>query len=118
MDVELRARPIQERAPHQLESDDGRNAAGDGAGDHRVLLRAEGVHRGRDPHRGEGMKLAVVGGGSTYTPELVDGLARLRSTLAVDELALCDPAEDRLAVVGGVARRILRRQGHPAAVTL
>ena len=64
------------------------------------------------------MKLAVVGGGSTYTPELVDGLARLRSTLAVDELALCDPAEDRLAVVGGVARRILRRQGHPAAVTL
>ena len=32
------------------------------------------------------MKLAVVGGGSTYTPELVDGFARLRDTLPVTSL--------------------------------
>jgi 6-phospho-beta-glucosidase len=63
------------------------------------------------------MKLAVVGGGSTYTPELVDGLARMRATLAIDELALSDPAEDRLSVVAGVSQRILRRQGDPALVT-
>ena len=37
------------------------------------------------------MKLAVVGGGSTYTPEVVDGLVRLRELLPVDELALHDP---------------------------
>ena len=32
------------------------------------------------------MKLAVIGGGSTYTPELVDGVARLSDDVKVDEL--------------------------------
>jgi 6-phospho-beta-glucosidase len=63
------------------------------------------------------VKLAVVGGGSTYTPELVDGLARMRSDLAVDELALVDPSADRLELVAGVSRRILAKQGHGATVT-
>jgi glycosyl hydrolase family 4 len=62
------------------------------------------------------MKLAVVGAGSTYTPEVIDGLIRLRHILAVDDLALCDPAEERLAVVSGLARRMLDRAGHPAHV--
>ncbi len=62
------------------------------------------------------MKIAVVGGGSTYTPELIDGFARLRDTLPVSELVLIDPAAERLELVGGLARRILARQGHPAAV--
>ncbi|MEV7446536.1 6-phospho-beta-glucosidase [Streptomyces sp. NPDC091204] len=63
------------------------------------------------------MKLAVVGGGSTYTPELIDGFARLRDTLPVTELVLIDPATDRLELIGGLARRILARQGHPGRVT-
>ncbi|AGS69647.1 6-phospho-beta-glucosidase [Streptomyces collinus] len=62
------------------------------------------------------MKLTVVGGGSTYTPELIDGFARLRDTLPVEELVLVDPAAERLALVGGLARRILARQGHPGRV--
>jgi len=61
------------------------------------------------------MKIAVVGGGSTYTPELVDGFARLFPD--VTELALVDPAADRLAVVGAFAGRILRHHGHPGRVT-
>jgi 6-phospho-beta-glucosidase len=63
------------------------------------------------------VKLAVVGGGSTYTPEVVDGLARLRRLLPVEEVALCDPAVERLEVVAGLARRMLARAGHPAHVT-
>ncbi|MFB9391259.1 6-phospho-beta-glucosidase [Streptomyces coeruleoprunus] len=63
------------------------------------------------------MKLAVVGGGSTYTPELIDGFARLRDTLPIGELVLVDPAADRLELVGGLARRIFARQGHPGTVT-
>ena len=38
------------------------------------------------------MKLAIVGGGSTYTPELIDGFARLRATLPIDEVWLVDPS--------------------------
>ncbi|MFF2845708.1 6-phospho-beta-glucosidase [Streptomyces sp. NPDC058001] len=63
------------------------------------------------------MKLTVVGGGSTYTPELIDGFARLRDTLPIEELVLVDPAEDRLALVGGLARRIFAKQGHPGTIT-
>ncbi|MBO0845855.1 MAG: 6-phospho-beta-glucosidase [Nocardioides sp.] len=63
------------------------------------------------------MRLAVVGGGSTYTPELVDGLGRLQEVLPVEELALVDPAADRLELVGGFGRRILARLGHPARLT-
>ncbi|MCS0604933.1 6-phospho-beta-glucosidase [Streptomyces sp. LP11] len=62
------------------------------------------------------MKLTVVGGGSTYTPELVDGFARLRDTLPVEQLVLVDPAADRLDLVGGLARRIFAKQGHPGRI--
>jgi 6-phospho-beta-glucosidase len=53
------------------------------------------------------MKLAVVGAGSTYTPELVSGL----SALGLDELALHDIADERREVVGALARRMLDRAG-------
>ncbi|MGW1030722.1 6-phospho-beta-glucosidase [Streptomyces antibioticus] len=62
------------------------------------------------------MKLTVVGGGSTYTPELIDGFARLRDTLPVTELVLMDPSAERLGLVGGLARRIFARQGHPGRI--
>ncbi|MBP2703712.1 6-phospho-beta-glucosidase [Microbispora sp. RL4-1S] len=63
------------------------------------------------------MKLAVVGGGSTYTPELIDGFARLRDELPLSEIALVDPDERRLSLVGGMAARMLARAGHPATLT-
>ncbi|MFC8367964.1 6-phospho-beta-glucosidase [Streptomyces sp. NPDC057239] len=63
------------------------------------------------------MKLTVVGGGSTYTPELVDGFARLRDTLPITELVLTDPAKDRLELIGALSRRIFARQGHPGTIT-
>ncbi|TMR19080.1 6-phospho-beta-glucosidase [Nonomuraea turkmeniaca] len=62
------------------------------------------------------MKLAVVGGGSTYTPELIDGFARLRDELPVSEIALIDPDAARLELVAGVSRRMLAHAGHPARV--
>ncbi len=60
------------------------------------------------------MKITVVGGGSTYTPELADGLGRLAPW--VTELVLVDPDQTRLAAVGPVSARIMRRHGHPAVV--
>jgi 6-phospho-beta-glucosidase len=61
------------------------------------------------------MKVTVVGGGSTYTPELVSGLSRLD----VSDFALHDIDPERREVVGGLARRMLERQGFrgPVEVT-
>ena len=58
------------------------------------------------------MKLAVVGGGSTYTPELVAGLARERERLDLRDLVLQDIDPDRREVVGGLAERMLRAAGY------
>src|SRR5262249_57959501 len=61
--------------------------------------------------------LQLVGGGSTYTHELVDGIARLPGDVAVEELVLVDPDESRLSVVGPFSARIMRAYGHPARLT-
>jgi 6-phospho-beta-glucosidase len=60
------------------------------------------------------VKVAVIGAGSTYTPELVSGL----SALAVDELVLHDIDAPRLEVVGGLAQRMLDRVGFPGDLAL
>jgi 6-phospho-beta-glucosidase len=65
-----------------------------------------------------GTKIAVIGGGSTYTPELVDGLVRRTDRLPVDELALLDVARERLEVVGGLAGRMLDHAGWGGQLTL
>ena len=60
------------------------------------------------------MKLAVIGAGSTYTPELVSRV----SELPVTELALHDIDQDRLQIVGGLARRMLAKAGYEGGLTL
>ena len=64
------------------------------------------------------MKLAVIGAGSTYTPELVSGLSREREHLPLRELVLHDIDAERREVVGGLAARMLERQGDPVELTL
>lgn len=62
------------------------------------------------------MKLTIVGGGSTYTPELIDGFARLRETLPIEEVWLVDVNPERLALVAGMAQRMFAAAGHPGRV--
>ena len=57
------------------------------------------------------MKICVVGGGSTYTPELVDGILRRRDRLPASELVLLDPNHERLEIVGRFARRMCEASG-------
>jgi 6-phospho-beta-glucosidase len=64
------------------------------------------------------MKLAVVGGGSTYTPELVAGLAREREQLDLRELVLQDIDPERREVVGGLAGRMLEAAGYDGAFSV
>ncbi|WP_022891128.1 6-phospho-beta-glucosidase [Agromyces subbeticus] len=63
------------------------------------------------------MKIVVVGGGSTYTPELIDGFARLRDRLPLTEIVLVDPNRERRQLLAAVSQRMLLRQGHAAVVT-
>jgi 6-phospho-beta-glucosidase len=65
-----------------------------------------------------GTRITVVGAGSTYTPELVEGFARRSERLPIDELVLLDIDAERLEVVGGLARRMLDRLGWSGRVTL
>jgi 6-phospho-beta-glucosidase len=64
------------------------------------------------------MKVAVIGAGSTYTPELVSGLSRERHRFDVSELVLHDIDAQRLEVVGGLAQRMLARQAFEGALVL
>lgn len=62
------------------------------------------------------LKITVIGGGSTYTPELVDGF--LSGDVPVREVALVDPDVRKLEIVGGLAARMVRSAGNPFRMTL
>jgi 6-phospho-beta-glucosidase len=64
------------------------------------------------------LKVAVIGGGSTYTPELINGfIARVKS-FPLTELWLMDIDAERLQVVGGFAQRMVAAKGKPFEVHL
>ena len=64
------------------------------------------------------MKIAVIGGGSTYTPELVNGFLERAENLPLTELWLMDIDRERLDVVGGFAQRMSKAKGEPFKVVL
>jgi 6-phospho-beta-glucosidase len=63
------------------------------------------------------MKLVIFGGGSSYTPELLDGLIHRYEALLVSEVCLADINAQRLDIMGGLARRMLAKAGLPIRVT-
>ncbi len=65
-----------------------------------------------------GVKVAVVGGGSTYTPELVEGFVTRANRVPLDDLVLLDVDAERLEVVGGLAGRMLAKAGYDGSLTL
>ncbi len=64
------------------------------------------------------MKVTVIGGGSTYTPELINGFLVRTAQLPVGELWLMDSDPQRLAIVGGFAQRMVAAKGAPFEVVL
>ncbi len=65
-----------------------------------------------------GLKIATLGGGSSYTPELVEGLIQRREHLPVRELWFVDIPEGRekLEIVGGLAQLMVAAAGLPLAI--
>ena len=73
-------------------------------------------HRGVYDADTMGVKVAVVGAGSTYTPELVQGFVTRTDRLPVDELCLLDIDPERLGIVGALAERMARKAGWSGTV--
>ena len=64
------------------------------------------------------LKVAVFGGGSTYTPELVNGFLERVQSFPINELWLMDIDAQRLDTVGGFAQRMVKAKGSPFKVIL
>ena len=64
------------------------------------------------------MKITVIGGGSSYTPELINGFLERVESLPLTELWLMDVLPERLDVVGGFAQRMVAARGTPFTVHL
>ena len=63
------------------------------------------------------LKVAVIGGGSTYTPELVNDFLARRDEFPINELWLMDIDEERLQIVGSFAQRMVEAKDSPFTVT-
>lgn len=64
------------------------------------------------------MKLCIIGAGSTYTPELIEGIIAKHKTLSVTEISLMDIDERKLSIVGGLAKRMVDSSGIDCQVKL
>ena len=64
------------------------------------------------------MKVAVIGGGSSYTPELVNGFLERAKSFPLTELWLVDIDPQRLEIVGGFAQRMVKAKRSPFKVIL
>lgn len=69
---------------------------------------------------GEGIKIVTIGGGSSYTPELVEGFIKRYDSLPVRELWLVDipEGEEKLNIVGNLAKRMVKKAGLPIEIHL
>ncbi|MDM5225315.1 6-phospho-beta-glucosidase [Cytobacillus sp. NJ13] len=68
----------------------------------------------------DSIKIAVIGGGSSYTPELIEGFINRHQELPVREIWLVDVEEGRnkLEIVGQLAKRMVEKAGVPIQIQL
>lgn len=68
----------------------------------------------------KGVKIVTIGGGSSYTPELVEGFINRYEEFPVSELWLVDveAGREKLEIVGNLAKRMVKKAGFPMAIHL
>lgn len=86
----------------------------------RHTLVCPSCYNERKQAKADGVKVATIGGGSSYTPELVEGLIDRYEEFPVEELWLVDidEGEEKLNIVGNLAKRMIERAGVPIRVFL
>ena len=65
-----------------------------------------------------GIKITIIGSGSTYTPELIEGLINKKDSIPLDELYLMDIDERKRTIVGGLGQRMIEAAGMNTKVVL
>lgn len=55
----------------------------------------------------KGLKIAIIGSGSTYTPEIIEGFINKKDALPVNKLYLMDIDERKLNIVGNLCKRMI-----------
>jgi len=68
----------------------------------------------------EGLKIVTIGGGSSYTPELIEGFIKRYNELPVKELWLVDieAGKEKMEIVGNLAKRMVKKAGIPMEIHL
>ncbi len=68
----------------------------------------------------KGLKIAIIGGGSSYTPEIIEGFIKRSEELPVEEIHLVDieSGENKLNIVGNLARRMIDKVGASIKIVL
>lgn len=66
----------------------------------------------------DGLKVCVIGAGSTYTPELIEGFIVRKKEMPLSHIALMDIDKAKLNIVGSLAKRMVEKAGIPAKVVL
>ena len=66
------------------------------------------------------LKVAIIGGGSSYTPEIIEGFIKRHATLPIDEIWLVDieAGREKLEIVGGLAERMIQASGISCKIVL
>ncbi len=66
------------------------------------------------------LKIVTIGGGSSYTPELIDGFIKRYDELPVTDYYLVDieKGKEKLEIVGNLARRMVEKAGLPMKIHL
>ncbi len=59
------------------------------------------------------MKIALIGGGSTYSPEVIDGFISHARNFDLEKVTLMDVDKERLKIVGDFAKRMVKHAGAP-----
>src|SRR5699024_9658109 len=62
---------------------------------------------------GKGLKIVTIGGGSSYTPELIEGYIKRKDEMPIDEIVLVDieAGQEKLNIVGEMAKRMVKAAG-------
>lgn len=68
----------------------------------------------------QGLKIVTIGGGSSYTPELIEGFIKYYHELPISEIWLVDveAGKEKLEIVGNLAKRMVEKAGVPIKIHL